>query len=296
MTNDFFNQLPNEKKAEIVEIYSPLFLDKQVNLFVKKEYLIHPYISGNKWRKLKYNISYFKNSHFHKILTFGGAFSNHIYATAAAGKIYHIPTIGIIRGERVSNHTLDFAENICGMKLIFVNRTLYKELTQNINHSFLDDYKECYILPEGGSNELAKNGTEEIITQNQIEYFSHICTCVGTGGTISGIIQAADNQSNILGFSVLKGIDWEQELQKFFSSKPLSNYTKWEIKNDYHFGGYAKKTIELEQFISDFEKQFKIPTEFVYTAKMFYGIIDLVKKDYFEPNSKILAIHSGGLR
>lgn len=293
-----FNILPNETNSDIITINSEVLVSKNIALSVKREYLIHPYISGNKWRKLKYNIDFFKNNNFDGILTFGGVFSNHIFATAAAGKFFGFKTKGIIRGENVDNKTLHFAKNICNMDLQFVDRQVYRDLTNNYleNSTSIIDAKNYYILPEGGTNDLAIKGCSEILNAQDFSTFSHICTCVGTGGTVAGIIQASDNQANIIGFSALKGINWQSEIEHLLRNTNASHYSNWVINSDYAFGGYAKKTVELEKFIHDFEMAHSIPLEFVYTAKMFYGIFDLIQKDFFKPGSHILAIHTGGLR
>lgn len=295
---------PNENLAQIVALQSDFLNQHNIKLFVKTDYLIHPQIAGNKWRKLKYNLDFAKKTNKKTLLTFGGAFSNHIYATAAAGKVFGFDTIGIIRGEEIKelNLTLDFAQNTCGMKLIFVDRATYKIFTQEKNYTNLSKIIENYkpesilILPEGGTNELAIKGCEEIVSQQDFKKFDFICTCVGTGGTTVGIIQSSQNQSHIIGFSCLKGDFLKHDVANLISQSNAKNYTNWEIITDYHFGGYAKKTSELNQFISDFELQFQMPVEFVYTGKMFFGIFDLIKKGYFKPNTSILAIHSGGLR
>ncbi len=293
--NPFFYQ-PDESNADIVTIDSEILKLKNITFSIKREYLIHPYISGNKWRKLKYNIAYFKEKNFDGILTFGGAFSNHIFATAAAGKCYNFETIGIIRGENVLNETLDFAKNVCGMQLQFVSREDYRNLRNSKIDCCIENSKKYYILPEGGTNALAIQGCSEILNKNDFHKYSHICTCVGTGGTLAGIIQASENQSNIIGFSSLKGIDWKTDIGTLVENSTSKNYNNWSVNSDYTFGGYAKKNSILDTFILNFEKNHGIPLEFVYTGKLFYGIFDLIEKDYFPPQSHILAIHTGGLR
>jgi 1-aminocyclopropane-1-carboxylate deaminase len=286
----------DESKSIITELFSPLFEEKKIQFFVKREDLIHPYISGNKWRKLKYNISEAKHISYNTILTFGGAFSNHIYATAAVGKVYHFNTIGIIRGERTEplNDTLDFAER-CGMKLHFISREQYRLKTAD---SFLDKLKNqfgnFYLLPEGGTNELAVKGCAEILEKKDFQNFTHIACCMGTGGTFAGLIKASENKSTLLAFPVLKGDFFAKDLNFLLDENNI--YTNYQIINNFHFGGYAKNTPELEKFMEEFYLQFSIPLEFVYTGKMFYGLFEMIKKNEFIPNSKILAIHTGGLR
>lgn len=295
---------PDEKNAKIVAISNDFLSNRGIKLFVKCEYLIHPQLSGNKWRKLKYNLEYAKTKNFKTILTFGGAFSNHIYATAAAGKIYDFNTIGIIRGEKMSklNSTLEFAEKYCEMKLFYADRTLYRNITQHKNYGSLSDIisnielETTYILPEGGTNNLAILGCEKIVTENEFDYFDYICLSVGTGGTMAGVITASQNQSKILGFSSLKGNFLKNDIVNLLLNTKAEKFSNWEINTDYHFGGYARKNTELTTFITDFESMFNIPIEFVYTGKMFFGIFDLIKKGFFKDNSTILAIHTGGLR
>ena len=265
-----------------------------VNLFVLRLDLIRATISGNKWYKLKYNLEEAKKQKKETLLTFGGAFSNHIAATAAAGKEFGFKTIGIIRGDELNedeNKTLRFAKE-CGMKLHFVSREDYGEkkipspLTQQLNNFFL--------LPEGGTNELAVKGCAEIISHINVP-FDFVCCPVGTGGTIAGIISSLKEKQKAIGFSVLKDGEFlKEEVQKLISSpNPLG---EGDIHTDYHFGGYAKHSPELLKFIADFEKQNGIPLEHVYTGKMMFGIYDLMTKNYFPQGTTIIAIHTGGLQ
>lgn len=266
-----------------------------VELYIKREDLLHPLISGNKFRKLKYNIEKAKENKKELLLTFGGAFSNHILATAAAGKENGIDTIGVIRGEELRNNyqgnqTLTRAEGL-GMKFHFVDRELYRNKE---DESFLRDLKakfgDFYLVPEGGTNELAIKGCEEILTNSDKNDFAYICCAVGTGGTISGIINSSEENQQIIGFPALKGDFLSNDICKFVAKK------NWKIFSDYHFGGYGKVKPELISFLNEFYKETKIPLDPIYTGKMMFGIIDLIKKGYFPKNSKILAIHTGGLQ
>ncbi|HED08492.1 MAG TPA: 1-aminocyclopropane-1-carboxylate deaminase/D-cysteine desulfhydrase [Ignavibacteria bacterium] len=275
------------------------YLNKQnVNLYIKRIDLIHPYISGNKWFKLFYNLIEAKEIGEDTLLTFGGAFSNHIYAVAAAGNEYGFKTIGIIRGEKhlPLNPTLRFAES-CGMKFYFVNRSLYRQKESSEFKEWLEDkFGNFYLLPEGGTNSLAVKGCSEIITSIDME-FDYICTACGTGGTLAGLVCGLSGKENALGFSVLKGGDFliknvEKNIQKF-SGEIFHN---WDIKLNYHFGGYAKITNELINFVKMFEKNYGVPIEPIYTGKMIYGIFDLIKNNYFKKNSTIIALHTGGMQ
>ncbi len=271
-----------------------ILIEKQVALSVKREDLIHPFISGNKYRKLKYNILEAKQRGLDTILTFGGAYSNHIAATAYAGRIHGIRTIGVIRGEELSgnwrhNPTLSQAHKH-GMGFKFVTRSAYREKS---SREFLEvlnkEFGPNYLIPEGGTNLLAVKGCEEILSQED-RAFNVICSSVGTGGTLAGIINSSLRNQRIIGFPSLKGD---------FLRKDICNFTtkeNWEINTDYHFGGYAKVSETLIDFINYFKEKTHIPTDPVYTGKLLYGILDLVKNDYFKPGTKILAIHSGGLQ
>lgn len=275
-----------------------IVIDAKVKLSLKREDLIHPHISGNKYRKLKYNIAFAKANQYKTLLTFGGAYSNHIAATAAAGKHYDFKTIGIIRGEELGkqlektlseNETLAFAVS-CGMELVFISRESYRNKnTSAFLYELKEKYEDAYILPEGGTNDLAIKGCEEIITTSDLDY-DYICCAVGTGGTISGIINASKESQKIIGFPALKGDFLTAEI----ASKTQNS--NWILNHEYHFGGYAKMTEKLVDFINNFKKEQEILLDPVYTGKMMYGIFDLIAKGYFPQNSRILAIHTGGLQ
>ncbi|MDY7395239.1 pyridoxal-phosphate dependent enzyme [Aureibaculum sp. 2210JD6-5] len=265
-----------------------------VELVIKREDEIHPYISGNKYRKLKYNLLAAKEQGLDTLLTFGGAYSNHIAATASAGEKFGFKTIGIVRGEELinkfkENPTLSFAEK-CGMQFKFITRNLYrnKEKTDFID-GLKKEFGNFYLIPEGGTNSLAIKGCEEILTK-QDQRFDYICTSVGTGGTIAGIINSAEPHQKIIGFSSLKGDFLNDEIARWTKKK------NWELKTDYHFGGYGKINNELVTLINKFKEKTGIPLDPIYTGKMLFGIIDLVQKQQFKKGSKMLAIHTGGLQ
>nr|WP_321235959.1 pyridoxal-phosphate dependent enzyme [uncultured Psychroserpens sp.] len=269
-----------------------LSVDTQV--YIKPEYLIHPYISGNKYRKLKYNLIEAKHTNKNTLLTFGGAFSNHIAAVASAGKEFGFKTVGIIRGEELfskieTNPTLSFAKT-CGMTLKFISRDQYKLKTDlDFYESLKNEFGDFYLIPEGGTNRLAVKGCKEILTKAD-ESFDFICSSVGTGGTISGLINSALPHQKIIGFPALKGDFLQEEITKFVTHK------NWELITDYHFGGYAKINDELIAFMNQFKQQHDIPLDPIYTGKLVFGIYDLIEKGYFPKHSKILAIHTGGLQ
>ena len=266
----------------------------KIELYIKPEYLSHPKISGNKLRKLKYNLIEAKCLNQNRLLTFGGAFSNHISAVAAAGKQHRFSTIGIIRGEELfdkieSNPTLKFAQE-CGMIFKFVSREVYRhKFSKEFIESLEAEFGSFYLLPEGGTNALAIQGCEEILIKEDA-MFDFICCPVGTGGTISGIINSSKLHQKILGFPALKGDFLKEEITKFATK------SNWELIHDYHFGGYAKINPELISFINRFKANYNIPLDPIYTGKMMFGIFDLIQQGYFPSGSKILAIHTGGLQ
>jgi len=267
---------------------------QNIQLFIKREDLIHPFISGNKYRKLKYNLIEAKQQKRETLLTFGGAFSNHIAATAFAGKSNGFQTIGVVRGEELfdkieTNPTLKFAEQN-GMKFHFVTREDYrKKEISFFKNELKKQFGDFYLIPEGGTNQLAIKGCEEILNTSDNQ-FDVVCSCVGTGGTISGIINASEKHQKILGFPALKGDFLKDEIRRFVAAK------NWELITDYHFGGYAKINDKLVAFINDFKSTYNIQLDPIYTGKMLFGILDLIEKGAFKNGSKILAIHSGGLQ
>jgi len=265
-----------------------------ISLIIKREDLIHPFVSGNKFRKLKYNLLQAKAENKETLLTFGGAFSNHIAAVAYAGKEQGFKTIGIIRGDEIfdkieENPTLKFAQEK-GMEFEFVSREEYRLKSEA---SFIEKLKvkfgDFYLVPEGGTNELAVKGCEEILTEED-SVFDYVCCAVGTGGTISGLINSVLPNQKILGFPALKGGFLNDEI-RIFAKKD-----NWNLISDYHFGGYGKINLDLIEFINAFFEKTKVPLDPIYTGKMVFGVIDLISKNYFPAHSKILLIHTGGLQ
>jgi 1-aminocyclopropane-1-carboxylate deaminase len=272
----------------------PLLIEKKVSLTLKREDLLHSQISGNKLRKLKYNLIHAKELGFDTLLTFGGAYSNHIAATAHAGKEYHLKTIGVIRGDelaekRQTNPTLTLAKKL-GMQLKYVSREVYRSKDNPEFINYLErEFGRFYLLPEGGTNALAIKGCQEIVSENDYD-FDIICCPVGTGGTIAGIINGSDAKQTVLGFPALKGDFSIKDIRKF------ADKGNWKLQTGYHFGGYAKVSEELINFMNDFHQKTQIPLDPIYTGKMIYGIMHLIAKGHFKPNTKILAIHTGGLQ
>lgn len=278
------------------QIREPFLIEKGVSLYLKREDLIHLWISGNKWRKLKYNLQEAKNRGCKQLLTFGGAYSNHIYATAAAANKAGLESIGIIRGEETLplNSTLQFAKDN-GMKLRYINRSEYREKEGS---GFISNLKkqfgEFYLIPEGGSNSLAVKGCMEIKTDINIAY-DIICSPVGTGGTIAGLIASHDDKVRVMGFSALKGEGFlEEEVRKLTTD--YAKQSQWSIDYRYHFGGYAKIKPELIEFIHSFHNTHQVVLDPIYTGKMMYGLYDMISRDEFTKGTTIIALHTGGLQ
>lgn len=291
-------QLPEifEISPENASFNERVFLpfETSIELFVKREDVLHAEISGNKFRKLKYNLYEAQRLGFSKLLTFGGAYSNHIAAVAAAGRIFGFKTIGIIRGDELANkfmdnETLKLAfEN--GMRFEFVTRTDYRDkMSEDFIEKLRLKFGDFYMIPEGGTNALAVKGCEEILVEDDVN-FNYLCSAIGTGGTISGIINSSSENQKVLGFPALKEIFLQDEISQFTTKE------NWKLIRDYHFGGYAKTTSELVDFVEDFNQNQNFKIEPIYTGKMFFGLFDMIKNNYFKPGSKILAIHTGGLQ
>ena len=290
------------------EIRDPLIMPFGVKLYMKRLDMNHPHISGNKWYKLKYNVEAIRRLGKDTLLTFGGAYSNHIAATAAAGKELGLKTIGIIRGdeheEGARNRTLELAAD-CGMQLHFVTRSDYRLKTDK---SFIDDlhsrFGDFYLVPEGGSNLEGVRGCTEIVSEIDVP-FDFITASCGTGATLAGLVLSLKERQKAIGFSSLKGGDFlEEEVQQFINAYheqegTLLNDTErysWQINHEYHFGRYAKVNNELEVFIERFKAENGIPLDHVYTGKMMFGLYDMIRTGTFVPGETIVALHTGGLQ
>lgn len=268
-----------------------------IEIYIQREELIHPYINGNKYYKLKYNLSDAKEKGYDTLMTFGGAYSNHIYAVAAAAKSYGFKSIGIIRGEKYAelNPTLQFAVDN-GMLLCYLDRKTYRQRNDpGFRIELAKQFGKVYIIPEGGSNTLAVKGTAEITDNIKID-FDYLCTPVGTGGTLAGLITGLNSKKNIIGFSTLKGAEYLNAEVKNLIPNTIKQCSNWTINFNYHFGGFAKINRELIEFIKWFKAANNIQLEPLYTGKMIFGINDLIKQNYFPSASKIVAIHTGGLQ
>ena len=282
-----------------IEIYDEDIQRAGIKLFVKRLDLIHPVISGNKWYKLKYNIEQAQRENKKYILTFGGAYSNHLAATAAATKIYGISSVAIVRGEepQVLNPVLTFCKQH-QMELKFVSRELYRNKNNpHIIDEITKEFNNAYIIPEGGSNTEGVKGCIEILPDEDKKFDFIFCAC-GTATTFAGLILSCKNSSTVLkGISVLKGMKgMADQVEKFISFFDTSTYNNWEIIHDYHFGGYAKKTPLLESFINDFIIKHNIFIEPIYTGKVFFAVYDMIKQKKIPSGARILVIHTGGFR
>lgn len=271
-------------KQDVQEISNSFLKSKNVRILIQREDLNDSYCMGNKWWKLRYNLIEAIKQNHNTVLTFGGAFSNHIVATASACNRMGLKSVGVIRGDFTNNlnPSLLKAQND-GMELHFVDRHTYREKS---NIDWKSTYGNCYLIPEGGTNELAVSSCEEMISFKE---FDTVCVPVGTGGTLSGIIRSLKPSQRAIGFSSLKGGGFlYDEVRKYVDR------SNWSIQSDYNFGGYAKINRELVDFMNTFKRDFSIQLDPVYTAKMFYGIFDMIKTNQISSNSTILAIHTGG--
>jgi 1-aminocyclopropane-1-carboxylate deaminase len=286
--------------SKLQTLKHPLFEQYQLSVQIKRDDLIHPIISGNKWRKLKYNLLHVKKEGFKGIISFGGAYSNHIHALAYACNKQNINAIGIIRGEAhySGNFTLSMAKK-WGMNLNFVDRATYR---QRDNAEYLKhlskQFPDYFIIPEGGSNDLAIKGVAEISTELNIEtQYDTLITPVGSAGTISGLITGDNNQHAILGIAVLKQQDYlQKEVNDLLETTGSQSANNWRILNDYHDGGYAKFTSNNLKQLLDFSAITDVPFEPIYSGKMILAVLDMIRSGYFQPHHRIVLLHTGGLQ
>jgi 1-aminocyclopropane-1-carboxylate deaminase len=294
---DKTRQMLVAQPISVQQLSSPLLTEKGVRMAVLRLDQIHGTVSGNKFFKLKHNLVEARRLGKNLILTFGGAFSNHIFATSSAARAAGLQSIGIIRGEDgdIRNPTLAHARKM-GMKLHFVDRETYRNKN---SPKFLDElttlFGDFYLIPEGGTNGLAIAGTKEIITEEHSTY-SHVCVSIGTGGTVAGLAGSIHDQQGLIGFSSLKGEFIRKEISELMAFHQINLRGKLEIRTDYHFGGYGKVKPELIEFMRWFYSEFQIPLDPVYTGKMAFGVWDLIQKDHFPLGAHILMVHTGGLQ
>ncbi|QKJ29133.1 1-aminocyclopropane-1-carboxylate deaminase/D-cysteine desulfhydrase [Mucilaginibacter mali] len=284
--------------SPVHQIKHPLLDEKGLKLFIKRDDLIHPLISGNKWRKLKYILAKAQSESKTHLVTFGGAYSNHLLATAAAAAKFGFQSTGIVRGEEVNNDTL-FMCRLHGMRLLFIDRDSYRDKPALFQKYFGND-ADAFFIDEGGASAEGAKGCSELVTELPQTYTHLFCAC-GTGTTAAGIINgiaAHQLPTKFHGIPVFKGGDFmRDEIAKYLIPHPsLSERTdSYHLHTDYHFGGYGKTTPQLIDFIKAFIASTGILIEPVYTGKMLYAIFDMARNNYFNPGDEILVIHSGGI-
>ncbi|GAB0156727.1 pyridoxal-phosphate dependent enzyme [Chryseobacterium sp. Alg-005] len=281
---------------KLPEIHIPIVeipIGKKVKLFMKREDLIHPQISGNKYWKLFYNVNHYIEGHHQNpcLITFGGAYSNHIAAVSAVGKLLKIPALGIIRGEELErswqeNPTLTFASEK-GMNFRFVTREEYRN-KEKLTKALQNEFPDALIIPEGGTNKEAVEGVKMMLN-NETKDFDYLCTAVGTGGTIAGISKFCEENQKVIGCMVVADSSLENKIYELTLKKNFNLI-------DSGFGGYGKIKDENIRFINDFKVKYGIPLEPIYTGKMMQTIFEQIDEGYFPENSKILCFHTGGLQ
>lgn len=293
----FFPALP----SPLVALRDPVLSAAGVRVLVKRDDLIHPLITGNKWRKLRRNLAAAKQDGHRTLLTFGGAFSNHIHAVASAGKLFGFDTIGIIRGEPCSplNPILTHAV-AAGMRLHYLDRETYRRKDEPELFAQLQArFGRFLLIPEGGSNSEGVAGCRDIVTEINLQlrgrYDAVICAC-GTGATLAGMVAALAPDKKAVGISVLRGHHGlDADVAHWIADDPRSMRAAWRIHHDFHHGGYAKHTPELLAFVQSFQARQGTPIEPVYTGKMFYALYELIKAGIFARGSTVVAVHTGGV-
>ena len=276
--------------------YQTIPVTGDISITVKRIDQVHPTISGNKWFKLKYNLIEAKRLGYSQLLSFGGAYSNHIHALAHAASEFGFDSIGIIRGAELAdkplNPTLTMARSL-GMQLKFISRSDYRRKhTPEFLTELKDRYPKAYVIPEGGTNTLAVKGCEEILSEQDKREFDTIACAVGTGGTFAGLINASQPEQKLLGFSALKGDFLINDIKQWANNEKQN----WTLNPEDKFGGYGKFNDELLTFIADVKARFNLPLEPIYTGKAFYRLLQLIEQGKVASGSKILFIHSGGLQ
>ncbi len=281
--------------SPIQKVDDTLLQQAGVELWLKRDDLIHPVISGNKWRKLKYILNHALHKKMHTIISMGGPWSNHLHALAYAGKQLGLTTKAFVRGEKPDVLSPTLRDVLAwGMEIHFVSRHYYRELRQYRQFDSLPDLIPGeYWLPEGGASPLALQGVHEIVTEIPVQYDS-LAVAVGTGTTLAGLIAASNHDTQIVGIAALKGAAFlDDDVKRLIAPEEKAN---WKILLDYHAGGFARTTPALLAFIQQFEAQQRIPLDRVYNAKMLYALYDQIQQGLFPRGSRIVAIHTGGLQ
>ncbi|MGV3503318.1 MAG: 1-aminocyclopropane-1-carboxylate deaminase/D-cysteine desulfhydrase [Adhaeribacter sp.] len=284
--------------APLQLLSDPLLRAKGITLYLKREDLLHPAIPGNKWRKLRYNLQEARRQGKTMLLTFGGAYSNHIAAVAAAGRECSFPTLGLIRGEEhlPLNPTLALAA-AAGMELHYLDRESYRHKSDPaFIQALQQQYPQAYLLPEGGTNLLALQGCAEIVADIG-QPFDVLCCAAGTGGTLAGLVVGLAGKRQLIGFPALKGGQGlGPDISGLVQAYAGRDYPNWRLETAYHFGGYARMKPELLDFIRGFQQQHQVLLDPVYTGKMLYGIYELIRQNHFPPGTTLVALHTGGLQ
>jgi D-cysteine desulfhydrase len=295
LDNKVIKQPVDITKAVVQPLGGDLLHIKNIAIDILRLDLVHPVISGNKWFKLKYQLQEARRQNKKGILSFGGAWSNHLVATALAAQQAELASIGIIRGEQpeMLSTTLQEMQDY-NMQLQFISRARYSNEAAIIPE-LAAQYPDYYIIPQGGQSHLGVLGAADILQLTQIKSYSHICGAAGTGTMLAGLVHAALPHQQVIGICSLKMPDDENNSLNSFI-KPYAGQKQYAIFYDYHFGGYARKTNELISFMNSIYQQHELPTDFVYTGKLLFGVMQLVQNNYFQPGSRILVVHSGGLQ
>ena len=279
--------------SKIKELKLNINNSNNIKLFIKREDLIHDIVSGNKWRKLNYNFKYIKEKKIKKILSFGGAYSNHLHALSWLAKKNNIKSFGLVRGCKLSieNPTLSFCKKN-KMDLFFLNRSTYRNNKYNnpIFKKIIKSEENVFVIPEGGFNEFGIKGCEEIMNEVN-EHYDIICCSIGSGCTAVGIIKSLKFDQSFLGFSSFKN---NSQIKNIISEKVKT--MNWEINSEYNFGGFGQVNNELKKFIKDFKNTYEIMLDPIYTSKLFFGLFDMISKNKLPKDSRILALHTGGLQ
>lgn len=288
----------NIQNSFVQEIKLSLLSEQRINLFIKRDDLIHPFVSGNKWRKLHHNIALCLSSSCRGVVTFGGAYSNHVLACAAACNLYNIESIAYIRGDELSTSSNKLLMKCAdlGMKLIFVARPVYDDM-KKMDEIMTIGGDSFLCVPEGGANRLGIKGCVEIMSETENDY-DFVALSQGTTTTSLGVLFALKSSSRLVVFPSLKGFGALNEMEKL--SLETNYFNEWQenrnrviVQDEFHFGGYGKVTNNLISFIAEFEEQTNVPLDTTYTGKAMFGLLQYLKKNEIR-DKKVLFIHTGG--
>ena len=282
--------------TKTIKINSNLFDKKEVELFIKRDDLIDKIISGNKWRKLKYNLKYAKEEGYDSVLSFGGDHSNHLHALSYAANQTGFQSIGVVRGEKKSllTPTLTFCMEQ-NMQLFYLERSKYRveKYSKDTLLKLKKKFGSFYMIPEGGNNQLGIKGCQEIIREVTTP-FDFLCCPVGTGCTASGLIQSISKEQKFIGFCAFNKVhEQKNNIIRSFNSKLYDN---WELISENHFGGFAKINTNLIKFVRQFYLEYQIELDLIYMGKLFYSLFNLIRRGFFPKKTKILVIHTGGIQ